>query len=147
MTYMVETRAVTDPFILKYGLPGANGLDHASTAEVATWLGISSAAFRYWRNKGKGPRYDKWGSKFVYKQVYIHEYMNDVFHFFLHGNATGLIPFKGTFLEQAAQEWHASLGEQGTAGFREPTSPDRPASVLQVDNHVLSFTVPNGGDL
>ena len=128
-------------FIFEHGLPEISYRGRATTADIAAWLGVSPATLRYWRNKGKGPKFDKWGAKFLYRIEYIQQYMADVCTFLQDGSASGLIPFKGTMLEEAARKLQAIESSDTCADLREPKSADRPATVLLVNDEPLSVTM------
>lgn len=127
-------------YVLRYTLPEARYMGVSSTAEVADWMGISPRRFREWRNKGKGPKYDKWGSKFQYKMEYISDYVDKLIYFLEGGDDSGLIPYEGTGLEVIVTHWWKQSGK--LAEMPHPQSPNRDSSALIVDNFETRIIIP-----
>lgn len=135
-------RKVKESYVIRYELPPADYNGYSTTAEVAEWLGVSARKLRDWRRKGKGPKYDLFGSRYVYKPQYLEDYIGDVCTYLATNDGTGLLPILGTKLEPAIRQWIEAAGGKDDDHRLTPQSPDRDAAVLLVERYPSTVFIP-----
>lgn len=138
---MVHANPMREFYMIRYTLAITSYNGYSTTADVANWLGISPRALRDWRRRGKGPKYDLWGARYLYKPQYLDDYIGQICAYLASGDATGLIPIAGTKLEAVIRQWIEAAGGANEKYYLAVDGPNRDVAALLVNRLTeMTFT-------
>ncbi|WP_150131825.1 helix-turn-helix domain-containing protein [Sphingomonas carotinifaciens] len=109
----------------------------SNTADIADWFGVSVRKIQDWRAKGKGPKYEVWGSKAIYRPEYIVAYLGDIYDYLCTGKADGLAPIAGTKLEHTVRGWIEAQGRNVSDFCLKPKSRNRTREALIINKKLV----------